>query len=71
VGGGGHGGQIADPAQNVGILHHHAGGLIINAGDQPVQIRLWLDRRHCIGDRVAGELGHRFDYARIMRMQRA
>ena len=71
MGGFGHRGEVADAAQNVGILHHDAGRVLVDPGDQPVQIRLSGDGRHGVGDRVTGEMRHGLHDLRIVGVQRA
>ena len=61
--------EVGDAAKDVGILHDHRAGILVDAGDQPLGIALrgQLGRRDC--KRVAGELGHRLAHRDIMRVK--
>ena len=69
MGGFSHWGQIADAAQNVRILHHDTGGVVVDPRHQAFQIRLGGDRGLRIGNGITGEVRHGFDHVRIMGVQ--
>ena len=60
--------QIVDPAEDVGILHHDAAGVVVDPRDQVGEIGLGRQRRHRGLDHVAGIFRHRPRDRHVMRV---
>jgi hypothetical protein len=60
--------QVRDPPEDVGILHDHRAGLVVDARDQPLGVGRGTQFRQRRVKLVLGELGHRLGDADVMRV---
>src|SRR3546814_2086716 len=59
--------KIADPAENVGILHHHARGVVVDPVDQRGGIGRGVEAWRRAYEHIAGEFCHRGRDRPVMR----